>query len=67
MGSPSTFLKHLRATWLERLEAAEVDFLSVAERVKAGFSEGVPGREEVPGTMETVSEREAPRTTTGSV
>ena len=63
LGNPSTFLKHLWSTWLERLEAAEVDFLNVTERIKAGFSEGVPGREEVPETMETVSEWEAPGTT----
>lgn len=67
LGNPSTFLKHLWATCLERLEAAGVDFLNVTERIKAGFSEGVPGREEVPATMETVSEWEAPGTTTDSV
>ena len=39
----------------------------MTERIKAGFSEGVPGREEVPATTETVSEREAPRPSTDSV
>lgn len=49
LGKPEYFPEALwEATWLERLEAAEVDFLNVTERIKAGFSEGVLGREEVP-------------------
>lgn len=67
LGKPEYFPEALWATWLERLEAAEVDFLNVTERIKAGFSEGVLGREEVPATMGTVSEWEAPGTTTDSV
>lgn len=48
LGSLSLFLNLLWAPLKERLEAeAKVAFLNIAEGVKAGLSEGLPGGEEV--------------------